>query len=89
MLERLQARQLPASLASPLHIERENVAPPEKVGGAIIGGMIPYFVILFCLTGAMYPAIDLTAGEKERGTMGDDSLQSGQSPGCIWGWGNS
>jgi sodium transport system permease protein len=69
VLERLQERQLPASLASPLHIERENVAPPEKVGGAIIGGMIPYFVILFCLTGAMYPAIDLTAGEKERGTM--------------------
>ena len=25
--------------------------------------------ILLCFTGAMYPAIDLTAGEKERGTM--------------------
>ena len=31
--------------------------------------MIPYFVILLCLTGAMYPAMDLTAGEKERGTI--------------------
>ena len=26
-------------------------------------------VILLCMTGAMYPAMDLTAGEKERGTI--------------------
>jgi len=45
------------------------VAPPEKVGGNIIGGFIPYIIIILCFTGAMYPAIDLTAGEKERGTM--------------------
>jgi sodium transport system permease protein len=31
--------------------------------------MIPYLFILLCFTGAMYPAMDLTAGEKERGTM--------------------
>jgi sodium transport system permease protein len=45
------------------------VAPPEKVGGNAIGGFVPYILIILCLTGAMYPAIDLTAGEKERGTM--------------------
>ena len=31
--------------------------------------ILPYLVVLMCLTGAIYPAIDLTAGEKERGTM--------------------
>ena len=31
--------------------------------------MLPYIIIMLCLTGAMYPALDLTAGEKERGTM--------------------
>lgn len=67
--ERLQARQLPVSLVRPFDIEQKNVAPPEKVGGAILGGMVPYLVILLCLTGAMYPAMDLTAGEKERGTI--------------------
>lgn len=67
--ERLQARNLPASLLRPFEIEEKNVAPPEKVGGAIFGGLIPYMVILLCLTGAMYPAMDLTAGEKERGTI--------------------
>jgi len=39
------------------------------VGGNIVGGMIPYIFILLCFTGAMYPAMDLTAGEKERGTL--------------------
>src|SRR5580704_3055390 len=67
--ERLEARQLPDSLVRPFDIVQKNVAPPEKVGGAILGGMVPYLVILLCLTGAMYPAMDLTAGEKERGTM--------------------
>jgi sodium transport system permease protein len=65
----LKARQLPDSLVHPFDIEQKNVAPPEKVGGAVLGGMVPYLVILLCLTGAMYPAMDLTAGEKERGTI--------------------
>lgn len=67
--ERLTARNLPVSLVKPFDLKRENVAPPEKVGGNIFGGMIPYMIIILCFTGAMYPAIDLTAGEKERGTM--------------------
>jgi sodium transport system permease protein len=39
------------------------------VSGATFGSFIGYTVIILCMTGAMYPAIDLTAGEKERGTM--------------------
>ena len=66
---RLTARNLPATLVKPFDVKRKNVAPPEKVGGNIFGGMIPYMIIILCFTGAMYPAIDLTAGEKERGTM--------------------
>lgn len=67
--DRLAAKNLPASVLTPFAIKQENVAPPEKVGGANVGGFIGYAVILLCLTGAMYPAIDLTAGEKERGTI--------------------
>jgi sodium transport system permease protein len=50
-------------------VTQKNVAPPEKVGGNLLGGFVPYIIILLCFTGAMYPAMDLTAGEKERGTM--------------------
>ena len=67
--ERLAAQGLPASLIKPFEIRSANVAPPEKIGGNVIGGIIPYFFIILCFMGAMYPAIDLTAGEKERGTM--------------------
>jgi sodium transport system permease protein len=67
--KRLEAHNLPASLLSPFEVKRQNVAPPEKVSGAAIGGFLPYFIIILCLTGATYPAIDLTAGEKERGTI--------------------
>jgi len=66
---RLEARQIPNTLVEPFRIEQTNIASPEKVGGALLGGLVPYFVVLFCVTGAMYPAIDLTAGEKERGTI--------------------
>ena len=66
---RLTARGLPDTFVRPFEVKTENVAAAEKVGGNAIGGMIPYFFIILCFTGAMYPAIDLTAGEKERGTM--------------------
>ncbi len=67
--QRLAARQLPENLIQPFRIEQKNVASAEKVSGAIIGGLVPYFIIILCLSGAMYPAMDLTAGEKERGTI--------------------
>jgi sodium transport system permease protein len=67
--ERLDARHLPTNLAEPIVIQEVNVAPPEKVGGVVLGGLVPYFVIILSLTGTMYPAMDLTVGEKERGTI--------------------
>ena len=67
--ERLEANHLPTDLLKPFQVRRESVAPPEKEAGAILGGIIAYALILMCLNGAMSPAIDLTAGEKERGTM--------------------
>ncbi len=66
---RLETRNLSESLLRPFAITQKNVVPPEKVWGSIFGGVVAYMVILLCLTGAMYPAMDLTAGEKERGTM--------------------
>ncbi|MSU22638.1 MAG: ABC transporter permease [Opitutus sp.] len=67
--DRLAEHGLAKTLARPFEFKRENVAPPEKVGGNMFGGLVPYLIIILCFTGAMYPAMDLTAGEKERGTM--------------------
>ena len=67
--ERLVTRNLSEDLLRPFELTEKNVVSPEKVWGALFGGMVTYMVILLCLTGAMYPAMHLTAGEKERGTM--------------------
>jgi sodium transport system permease protein len=67
--KRLAAHNLTGADAKPFEVARQNVAAAEKVTGNILGYILPYLVIIFCLTWAMPPAIDLTAGEKERGTM--------------------
>jgi sodium transport system permease protein len=46
-----------------------GVAPMREVLGERLGGILPYLFIISCFLGAMYPAIDLAAGEKERGTL--------------------
>jgi len=67
--KRLESRNVPVEILKPFAIEQQNVAPPAKVTGSLVGRILPYFIIVLCLMGAMYPAIDVTAGEKERGTM--------------------
>lgn len=53
----------------PFPIERKSAASAEKVTGNVLGFLLPYMIIFVCLTGTTYSALDLTAGEKERGTM--------------------
>lgn len=65
-LERLNIRR---DMTTPFWIYPVNAATQEKMGGFIAGMMMPYMIILLSIMGAMYPAIDLTAGEKERGTL--------------------
>jgi sodium transport system permease protein len=71
--ELLEARLAGFGLAprdlEPFKVAERNVATKEQVTGRAAGGIVPYIIILMCLVGAMFPAIDLTAGEKERGTM--------------------
>lgn len=66
---RLALQGLPAAMVKPVETKEENVANAEKVAGNKLGLIIPYMIIVLCLTGAMHPAMDLTAGEKERGTL--------------------
>jgi sodium transport system permease protein len=67
--ERLKDRNVDRSLLHPVRIKMENLASKEKMGGFFLSMFLPYMIMIMALTGAMYPAIDLTAGEKERGTL--------------------
>lgn len=41
----------------------------ESSVGSVLGGIIPFLLITSIVMGCIYPAIDTTAGEKERGTL--------------------
>jgi len=67
--ERLRERNIEKSILHPIEINKENLAPKEKMGGFMLSMFLPYMIVILAMVGAMYPAIDLTAGEKERGTL--------------------
>lgn len=47
-----------------------DTAPPAaQNGGSFLGMMMPYFLLIFLFAGSMNAALDVTAGEKERGSL--------------------
>lgn len=59
----LQAKDL-----QPFWLEGENQSSPREVGRYLLGVLLPFTLIVILSIGGMYPAIDSTAGERERGT---------------------
>ncbi|MEG2786847.1 MAG: ABC transporter permease subunit/CPBP intramembrane protease [Romboutsia sp.] len=53
----------------PINYETVDVAKNEELAGHLLGQLLPFVLIIGLLMGAMYPAIDVMAGEKERGTL--------------------
>lgn len=50
------------------NVQASSVQSSEKRSSPLVT-FIPLVLVLMTMTGAVYPAIDLTAGERERGTM--------------------
>jgi len=67
--ERLASLSLERETIVPLAFEVKNSAPPARMGGYILGQILPLLLLITVVIGAFYPAVDLTAGEKERGTL--------------------
>jgi ABC-2 type transport system permease protein/sodium transport system permease protein len=56
-------------LAQPLRVYRHPIVQEKRNRGFLLAVLVPLVLILMTMTGAVYPAIDLTAGERERGTL--------------------
>jgi sodium transport system permease protein len=69
LTQRLEALKLSRSITDPVHLVELDLASSKERFGKVIGGFLPYMFLIFCFMGSMYPAIDLAAGEKERGTL--------------------
>ncbi|OGQ80774.1 MAG: hypothetical protein A2289_16155 [Deltaproteobacteria bacterium RIFOXYA12_FULL_58_15] len=65
---RLFARGVSPELATALQIDELDLATPERLA-VIILGIIPTMLMLSVLMGALNVAIDVTAGERERGSL--------------------
>ncbi len=67
--QRLEEMNLSLDIVDAYALEFVDVASTQEIFGKIAGGFLPYIFIIFGFMGAMYPALDLGAGEKERGTL--------------------
>lgn len=69
VVQNLKQRDLPATTARPFEVVNTDVAEEVRRRAAIWSKILPFVLMVWALTGAFYPAIDLCAGEKERGTL--------------------
>ena len=53
----------------PVRLEPALLTNPGARHYSLVAVLLPLILVLMTMTGAVYPAIDLTAGERERGTL--------------------
>lgn len=53
----------------PVVATMDDQSSNESTLGSLFGGFIPFLLVTSIVMGCIYPAIDATAGEKERGTL--------------------
>ena len=66
---RLKKIGLDHDFIEPFQEQSLDLAPEDKKAGFILGLILPYLIIILIFIGAMHSAVDITAGEKERGTL--------------------
>ena len=59
----------PDTVLHPFEVEDDDRASTEETTGSLLGVIVPFMLVVSLLMGTMYPAIDTTAGERERGTL--------------------
>jgi sodium transport system permease protein len=87
---RLLRRGLPADFDDPFAID--NPERTKSAGTKISEGLFemlvrlfPFMLVMWSLAGALYPAVDLCAGEKERGTMETLLITPASREEIVWG----
>jgi sodium transport system permease protein len=67
--QRMTALGQDASAARPLDVSEEDLADAARRGASFAAALLPYLLLVLVATSGFYAALDLTAGEKERGTL--------------------
>ncbi|MEO1616002.1 MAG: ABC transporter permease subunit/CPBP intramembrane protease [Planctomycetota bacterium] len=69
----------------PFEWTEKNVAPERTREAAFWSKLLPFIMLVWAMTGAFYPAIDLVAGEKERGTLETLLCSPALRSEIVWG----
>lgn len=76
---------IPLMATRPFEFEDANVAEASAPQKLVWSKIMPFVLMVWALTGAFYPAIDMCAGEKERGTLETLLTSSAQRSEIVWG----
>ena len=68
-IERVELRDVDPALLVPVELESLDLATPEQLGGFFAAFTLPLLIGIIAVVGGLFIAIDVTAGEKERGTL--------------------
>ncbi len=83
--DNLRLSDIPLGAARPFEVVNTDVAETFRRRAAIWSKVLPFVVLIWALTGAFYPAVDLCAGEKERGTLETLLVSPARRDEIVWG----
>lgn len=83
--ENLVEHRISPVATNPFQFVSTDVAREQSRRAAVWSKILPFVVLVWALTGAFYPAIDLCAGEKERGTMETLLSSPAERSEIVWG----
>ncbi|GIW95668.1 MAG: sodium extrusion protein NatB [Pirellulaceae bacterium] len=83
--ENLRKSRVPQVAAEPFQLQLTDVAEVRTRRAAQWSKILPFVLLIWALTGAFYPAVDLCAGEKERGTLETLLASPAERTEIVWG----
>ena len=84
--ERLTKKGINPSILTPVQVEtKTSVKESEGTSKLILSLMLPMLLLIYCVTGPMAAAVDLGAGEKERGTLEPLLTTQASRLSLLWG----
>jgi sodium transport system permease protein len=86
---RFTRQGLPADFDDAIVVVRPDEAPPGRAAAEnavrLLVRIFPFILVMWSLAGALYPAVDVCAGEKERGTMETLLISPASREEIVWG----
>ncbi len=82
---RLADQGIDIEAINPFKLDDVDIAPERTREAAFWSKLLPFIMLVWAMTGAFYPAIDLVAGEKERGTLETLLCSPALRSEIVWG----